>query len=180
MLRSSIRINGMTTNWHSLPAWFILFWETKWLYQDMSFRAMRLFSLVSWTERMCVVERQMSAEIYPTTIFVQLFTQSCDKSCQVKENRLSEIRAMKETYGIFRISLKSNSRQRCKLICTWAELLNIRTRLVGLNQSRALYAGCETNSQPWVTRLVQEENGNIEGLDVDESIWISLVFEYLK
>lgn len=66
------------------------------------------------------------------------------------------IRSLKGPFGILRLPLPSFSRKRYKLLCTCARLLNLRTRLVGLNQIRTVYANGTTDTQPWVQRIAEE------------------------
>lgn len=67
------------------------------------------------------------------------------------------IRAMKAPFGILRLPLSPSSRKRYKLLCTCTRLLNVRTRVVGLNQIKTVYANDGDDTQPWVRRLVKEQ-----------------------
>lgn len=66
------------------------------------------------------------------------------------------IRALKAPFGILRIPLTADARQRYRLIAVCVRLLNIRTRLVGLNQIQTVYANRSTVVQPWVYQLVHD------------------------
>lgn len=68
------------------------------------------------------------------------------------------VRALKAPFGILRLPLSPDSEYRGRLLQLCAHLLNMRTRLVGLNQIRTVYASPEEVCQPWAVRFAEEQN----------------------
>lgn len=66
------------------------------------------------------------------------------------------IRTIKDPFGILRKSLPADARKRFVLLSTCAHLLNLRTRMVRLNQTRTVYASKAEKVQPWILQLAAE------------------------
>lgn len=65
------------------------------------------------------------------------------------------VRAMKGPFKRLTVPLPPDARERKRVISTCVHLYNFRTRLVGLNQIRTVYASSKANPKPWIRDLVQ-------------------------
>lgn len=82
----------------------------------------------------------------------------------------SGLRALKGPFGVLRLPLTPCLQKRYKLLCTCVRLLNLRTRVVGLNQTRAVYANEGAETQPWVRRIAEEHDHVVWESDAEQSI----------
>ena len=67
------------------------------------------------------------------------------------------VRALKTPFGRLRLPLTHDSAKRGRMLRICAHMLNLRTRLINLNQIRTVYALQGTDSNPWVQRFLTEQ-----------------------
>lgn len=68
------------------------------------------------------------------------------------------IRCLKGPFGRLRLPLSAVATRRGRLLRVCVHLLNLRTRVVGLNQIRTTYASAGVDTAPWTKRFVEEMN----------------------
>ena len=68
------------------------------------------------------------------------------------------IRAIKGTFDRLRPPLSADAYVRRRLLAVCAHLKNLRTRCVGLNQIRTVYANDDEETQPWLSRFLSKQD----------------------
>lgn len=63
------------------------------------------------------------------------------------------VRAIKGPFGRLKLPLSPDALKRERLLRICVHLFNLRTRLVGLNQIRTVYANVGYNPHPWLAPL---------------------------